>query len=93
VVTFEDLQEHTILVPDLNDREEHVVVILCEGDQLHQVEQPVENEGYIFLSLGQEKVTFQVFQDHVDNLLQSSVKVDFVVFMNFGFKFNWNLSC
>jgi hypothetical protein len=87
VAAFEDLQEHTSLVPDLNDREEQFSAILCEGDQLHQLEQPVENEGYLLLSLGQEEVTFHVFQDPLASLLQSSVKVDFVVFMDYGFKF------
>lgn len=79
-----------MVASELNNRKEHLDVILFEDNQLHHIEKSTynhEGDAGLFLQY-QAKVVIPDFEDPFTSLLESSVKVDIVLFTSekFGFR-------
>jgi hypothetical protein len=96
VVIFEECMNFFLEMHGEVDK--HIAAISFENvlkiEEIKQEQQTLTKESCIFVFFHQEEMIFHGFQDRVAILLQSSVKEEFVSFINsdFRFKFCFQLS-
>jgi hypothetical protein len=98
VVIFEDVQECMNVFLEMHGEVDKPIAAISfenvlKTEEIEQEQQTLTKESCIFVFAHQEEMIFHGFQDPVAILLQSSVKEEFVSFINsdFGFKFCFQL--
>jgi hypothetical protein len=97
-VIFEDVQECMNVFLEMHGEVDKPIASISfenvlKTEEIEQEQQTLTKESCIFVFSHQEEMIFHGFQDPVAILLQSSVKEEFVSFINsdFGFKFCFQL--
>jgi hypothetical protein len=98
VVIFKDVQECINVFVDMHGRVEKPIASISFYNvlgtkEIGQEQPTLMNEVFIFVFLHKEELIFHDFQEHVDILLQSSVKVEFFSFISSSFGFIFFFSC
>jgi hypothetical protein len=93
VVTFEDVQECMNVFVDMHGRVEKPIAAISfenvlKSEEIEQEKQTLMKKDCLSVFAHQEEMTFHGLQDPVAILLQSSLKEEFVLFINSSFGFN-----